>query len=469
MEKVFWPTSIFLSLILTGCVSIDAVSPEQPNVSNAFVDESQVKAGQALVPSDVHWWSLFNDPVLDQWMAVALSQNYSLKAAAARLEQSEASLRSARADYVPNINASLGKERNWIGDDPSVTTSNWTAGVSTQYELDLWGSVAALSQQQALLAEASASSVRTVANTVAGEVTTAWLGIRNQQQVLSLLYMQQERLDEALKVARARYQRGSILLSDVLQQERLLQSISVDIYAAEAQRDVYLQQLAVWTGEGSVRITPEQLENLPSLSPFTEPMGQVALQALQTRPDVITAYYQVQAANAGVAAAISQRYPRFTLSASYSGEDQDINNVFDNWFASLAGALVMPIIDGGQRRANVSRQQAVESEAIANYQQTLLNAAQEVQNALIRERQYQITLDNLGEQLVLARKSLKLQNLYYSSGRLDFLFLLDAQRQLLALENQYLSALWSQTQARIQVYKAVSHGQFNLSEGESAS
>ena len=205
-------------------------------------------------------------------------------------------------------------------------------------------------------------------------------------------------------------------------------------------------------------------EMVGELEPITQPdmtLNSVSLSALKSRPDVQQAFYELQAASAGVAVAAANRYPRFSLSASYSGSDTDLNNVFDNWVASLAGSLVLPLIDGAQRRAEVERQKASEQEALANYSQTVLEAAQEVQQALVEEQRYQRTLKSLTDQLDLARKTLELQDYYYARGQIDFLDLLNAQQELLSLESQHLAARWNLTQSRIQLYKAVSHGRFN--------
>jgi len=189
-------------------------------------------------------------------------------------------------------------------------------------------------------------------------------------------------------------------------------------------------------------------------------LNNVPLEALKARPDVQEAYARLQAASAGVAVAAANRYPRFSLSASYRDSDTEFSQLFDNWVANLAGSLVLPIIDGAGRRAEVERQKAAEQEALADYSQTVLEAAQEVQQALVEEQRYQKTLQSLTDQLELARKTLELQDYYYARGQIDFLDLLNAQQELLSLESQQLTARWNLTQSRIQLYKAVSHGRF---------
>lgn len=441
---------------LTACAPVQTTQPETPPLADIFSATTGTTTGKTL--PEVNWWQAFDDASLNQWVDRALTQNYSLKAADARMRQSLSLLKSSRSDRYPTLEASVGKERTWVGDD--TTNTVWAAGLSTQYEIDIWGGIRAAASQSEFTLAASEAAYRTLANTVAGQITTAWLGLRLETETLDLLKQQKQRLDTALKVIEGRQRRGQAVLTDVLQQQQLLESVQVDLLAAKARRDIYRQELSLWSGEGTSPLTDKDLDALEPFPVLKDGQQQVALEALRARPDVQQAFYTLQAASAGVAVAVANRYPRFTLSASYQGEDPQLSQVFDNWVANLAGSLVLPLLDGGARRAEVSRQQAIEAEALADYTQTLLEAAQEVQEALILESQYVATLERLSVQLDLARRSLKLAESYYSRGQFSFLELVNAQQDLLSLEVQYLNTRWSWIQARIQLYKSVSHGQF---------
>ncbi|MEQ3694163.1 MAG: TolC family protein [Alcanivorax sp.] len=451
--------AIALPVMLASCSTFTGTQhtsvPDLPPMPATFTEAS----GE--LPS-VNWWVSFNDSTLDALVEKALANNYSLKAASARVEQSLASLRGSRSDYYPTVNAELGKSRRWNEDD--TTTSQWSGGLTASYELDLWGSIRANARQSEFTADATVAAYRTLANTVAGQMTTSWLGLRMQSENLILLERQRDRLTTALTVIEGRKRSGQAALTDVWQQQKLVESINVDLQSAKAEQAIYLQQINLWSGQADAVVSDDTLNSLTTLPQLPDNQSGVSLEALKARPDVQQAFYQLQAAGAGVAAAVANRYPRFTLSASYTGEDSELSQVFDNWVANLAGSLVLPLIDGAQRRAEVSRQKALEAEAVANYTQTVLEAAQEVQEALVVEDRYVHTAQSLKDQLDLARKTLQLQDMYYARGQIDFLDLLNAQQELLALEKQYLTARWSLIQARIQLYKAVSHGQFGETE-----
>ena len=341
-----------------------------------------------------------------------------------------------------------------------MSSDLWSAGIATEYELDFWGRVSALHEQGRLNALAGLSATRVQANTVAANIALNAYGLQMQNNNLQLLAVQRQRLEEGLQVIRARFQRGQALISDVWQQEQLLEANYAEQLTATAERDRYRQQLALWMAEPQqLAAAPEPLKG-PTLPALNDESTAVALVALQQRPDVQQAWFTLQAANAAVAVAVANRYPRITLSASYRGEDESLDQVFDNWIGNLAGNLALPLIDGANRRAEVARQRAVVEEALAAYQQTLLTAVQEVQQALTGEQQMRGRYLSLGRQLELARSNETFQNNRYRKGSGDFLSLLNARREVLSLEQQQLAAHWQWLQYRIQLFRAVSHGDF---------
>ncbi|MAD45875.1 MAG: hypothetical protein CMI02_06950 [Oceanospirillaceae bacterium] len=455
--------------VMAGC---SPVTTEQPPVDHLPERLGYPEAGpeHAALQTPVSWWQSFDDQQLDELVSAGLTQNYSLKSAWANLARSRALWREAGAGQYPDLSLSLEKGREWresetasAGSEASTTSDSWTAGLSSEYELDFWGRVAALDDQARMEALSSEAAVRTQANTVAGEITLNWYGYLMQQANLRLLDSQKERIDAALKVTRGRFQRGQADISDVWQQEQLLESLNSDVIAAQAALDGYQQQLALWTGQGdwlALNTDPVVNPAAAALPAVTKAVPSLPLSIIAERPDVEQAWYSVQAATAGLAAAEANRYPRFTLSASYRGSDEDLGQVLDNWVANLVAGLAMPLIDGGNRRAVVARNQAALDAAMADYQQAILQAAQDVQQALISERENAATLISLQRQLALAKKTESFQHNRYRKGVGDFLSLLTAQQDVLSLEQRVLTAHWNQIQSRITLFRAVSHGGF---------
>lgn len=442
---------LLLPMVLAGlaaCSHIKSVPQPEFQSSTLLSGFTDTPIG----PIQNHWWTGFSDTQLNQLVSQALENNYDLKAALARLRQSEALLRINSAEQYPDVSLNAGKSRSWR---ENSTADSWSAGLSASYEVDFWGAVAATRQRAEydLLATRAASRIQ--ANTVASQVAIAWFGLLHQSHRLELLHQQKQRIESGLKVINARFQRGQSQVSDVWQQQTLLESIQGDVLSATAQRDIYQQQLHLWLASDITVNATQQTMPQVAASNF-----QVNTGALFERPDVQQAFLNVQSANAGVAVAEANRYPRFTLSASYNGQDPNIENVFDNWVANLAGNLVLPLIDGGNRRAQIKSQQAALEAQIATYQQVYLAAAQQVQELLITlDKQQRLDL-SLKRQLQLAQKTESFQTRRYRKGVGDYLALLNAQREVLSLERQLLNNQLNFNQSRVRLYQAVSHGRF---------
>lgn len=482
-----------VALPLMACSQLDVIdnpgSDGQLENHPLLSDWSEVTTAGS-VPDE--WWRSFDDPALNSLIDTALANNFSLQASLARIEQSAALLRIDASGQYPDVNIQAGRNRN---ENSALTsnrvTQNWTAGLNASYEIDFWGAVAAAREQGEFELSATQAAARIQSNTVASQISNAWYGYLKESRQLELLQQQKQRVESGLKAINARFQRGRSQVSDVWQQQSLLESIEADVYRTDSRRQIYLNQLQLWLGgavssdavndvlqqalasHSTVNVLPalfdsgEGFNSGNELNPNEQKQTAVSVEALGQRPDVQQAWFNVLAANAGVAIAEANRYPRFTLTASYSGQDPDFSNVFDDWVANVAANLVLPLIDGGERRARVAAQRAALEVSLADYQQVLLAAADEVQQQLIREQEFVSLNASLNRQLELERKTQSFQASRYAKGVGDFLALLTAQRDVLSLERQVLENKLSAVQARIALYQSVSHGRFLPSDSDS--
>lgn len=448
-------------LLLAGCSSVQTVQPEPLLVDGQSLGTEPA----ATTPDDlgrIHWWHHFDSATLNQKVEQGLEANFSLQAAWERLAQSRAIAEQQASGRSPDLTLNAGNTRQWTD---TATSDQRTVRLTTEYELDFWGRVAAQQQQGDWSALATEASARVQANTTANGIVRAWYGWVYQQQVLALLEQQRQRLQQSLTATESRYRRGLAVRSDVWQQQQLLESLATDINEARRQQQLQGQQLALWTGEGSALsvvglpsswLTQLQASALPALLSSPD----IELQALQQRPDVMRDWHRIQTNNAALAVAVANRYPRLSLAASYGGTAPKWEDVLDNWVASLAANLVLPILDGNNRKATVLQREAQVREALANYQQTLLTAIQEVRAAQVNETTVLTRIHSLESRLDLARKTEASQQRRYLRGVVNLLQLITAQRSVLSLEQQVLAARWQQLQYRIQLYLAVSHGDF---------
>jgi outer membrane protein TolC len=193
---------------------------------------------------------------------------------------------------------------------------------------------------------------------------------------------------------------------------------------------------------------------LPALPPL--PVTGIPAELLNRRPDVQRDFLAVLAADRDLASAISDQYPRISLTGSVTTAAEKPENLFREWIASIAGQIVAPLFDGGQRRAEVDRTSAVAQQRIADYERTVLIAYREVEDALARERYLHERIASLNIQLELARQSsIQLREQYVFFGETDYLDVLSAITEEQRLQRAALSARLELVLARIALYVAL--------------
>lgn len=463
------PFILIVTVLLAACTGTNPIIPAADlsprfKLSNSSINDQKVGSNAADIIINNRWWLGFSDPQLNTLVKQALKNNYSLKAAFARLRQSQSRWDQSGSNKIPDLQLTAQKSRQWQDglQQASSTQDQWQLGLTARYELDFWGRLDSLDDQALEQLKASRAAKNIQTNTVVSQLTMAWYGWLQENQQLKLLHQQQARNKNALSIVQSRYLRGKVIASDMWLQEQLLESINSDIIRSETAQIIYQQQLALWLGDSQFDASSSGATQREYIIPhFTQPISQVSSEALQQRPDVRQAYAQIMAAQAGLSIAQSNRYPRFTLSASYTGAADKPSDVLDNWVANLIAGLTVPLIDGDNLRAEVRRNQAVVEESIANYQQVLLLAMQEIEQALINESQQFSLSASLAKQLKLAHKTQHYLNQRYHSGAGDYLSLLTNQQDVLKLERQVLAADYQQLQYRIQLLSALSQGQFS--------
>jgi len=259
---------------------------------------------------------------------------------------------------------------------------------------------------------------------------------------------------DTLDLVSRRVHAGLAASDDEVRQQQAVEALRGDQSLALANLAVLEHQLAVLVGAPpttSVAPAGIALAALPGL-----PATGVPAELLQRRPDVLAAFARVEAADRDVAAAIADRYPRLSLSAR-SGLDAP----FTGWLTSLVASLTAPLFDGGHRAAEVDRARAAAAQAVLAYQATLLTAAQEVEDALVREARQQENLASLDKQLALSAQALDAAQHRYGAGLADYLDVLDAQDSLQSLERSRLKAQATLLENRIALYRALA-GEWGL-------
>jgi outer membrane protein TolC len=188
------------------------------------------------------------------------------------------------------------------------------------------------------------------------------------------------------------------------------------------------------------------------------PQIDVPAAVIQRRPDVLSAYRTVQAADQRVASAIADQYPAISISASAQSSTDRINDLFDDWLGNLAANIAAPLFDAGLRKAEVERTRAVLSERLNNYSQTVLTALQETEDAVSQEAHQRMLIESLQQQLSLANNVYQRTYEYYLKGRLDYLRVLTALISMQGLEQRELTARRVLIERRIDLCRSIAGG-----------
>jgi NodT family efflux transporter outer membrane factor (OMF) lipoprotein len=454
---------LFSIWLVVGCVA-----PDKPIVPPVEVTDGFRQVGGLPLPDQ--WWRSFDDPILDGLIEEALTSNFDLKTAWDRLRQARASARAEAAALIPELQGSGGVTRsrrvetNDNDFDFADTTNrsgttietNYSLGLSASYELDLWGRVRSARDAAVFDAKASAEAVQTAALTLSASVADTWYQLVEQNAQIDLLESQLELNAKVTELVTARFRQGQVGSLDVLQQQQLEESRRGDLALARARAAIFEHQLAILLGQPPTRKVAKHVSELrmPGRLPATGVPGEL----VQRRPDIRAAYYDVLASDRRVSQAVADRFPRISLTAGVDADAPAVRDLLDNYLATMAANLVAPLIDGGARAAEVRRTEAVLSEQINRYGQTILEAFGEVEDALVQEARQREYLASLEKQLELSSAALRRIRQGYLQGTNDYLRVLDGISTDQELQRAYLAARRELIQQRIALCRALGGG-----------
>jgi len=416
-------------------------------------------SGNMMLPDK--WWESLNDTHLNRMIETALEDNPSLRATWDRLLQAEAVANREGAPRFPTLNARTDASRS--RDNTGRQTDRLTLGLSVAYELDLWGRVRANASAARFDREARQADVHTAAISLSSEIAKAWYALIEQRGQMAVLEKQIAINEQVLKLVTLRFRQGVAAAPDVLRQQQLIEQTRGETKDALSRIQTLTHQLAILLGQPPTSITfPEQtrLQSLPGL-----PSTGLPVEVLHRRPDVQTEFYNIQAADARIAAAIADRFPRIDLTGSLSTNLSSTlaggsfaatpAGLFSSWLATVATQIVAPIIDAGGRAAEVDRNRALLSEALNTYESTILQALREVEDALTQEAQQRKKAASLEKQFQLATEVNDRLRARYIQGASNYLDILDALISQQNLERQILTARRTVIEYRVDLAKAL--------------
>jgi len=405
-------------------------------------------------PLQDNWWAAFEDEQLNALIDQALKENFSLQTAWDRLAQADAAARKAGAALGPQVNlqGSAGRTRQTT-DAGTNYSSLYSVGVAASYELDLWGRLRSTRQAAWLDAQATRDALDTAAITLTASVANTWCQLAEAKELVRIAREQIDTNRKVLDVVTVQFKNGVAKAADVLRQRQLVASTEATLISAQETVAVLQYTLSVLVGEPPALAWQEDTIALPVLPAL--PATGVPSDVLMRRPDVRQAYHRVQAADQRLAVAITDQYPRISLSASAETSGTSVSDLFDDWMGNLAGNLAQPLFDARQRKSEVERQRAVLRENVHTWSQAMLEALQEVETALTQEQRQAERLENLNVQLPLARQTYQRTRESFLKGQIDYIRVLESLQSLQGLERSVVTAQRTLIQRRIDLYRSI--------------
>lgn len=421
--------------------------------------EQRLKLAQEL---SAQWWELFRSPPLDEVVTKALADSPSLAAARATLAQARESVTAAQGGFFPQLDATAGARRArtpGLGGASPSTSSLYSVGASVSYLVDVFGGVRRSVEQQAALADAAHYELGAAWLSLTGNAVTQSLSIASLRAQIDAIEEVISEDEQNLDLVRKQYEAGKVARSDVLLAATQLAGDRARLPPLRQQLATARHAVTALAGQVPGLWAPPDFDlegfELPQEIPLSLP-SELARQ----RPDVLAAEAQLHAASAAIGVATAQLYPSLTLSGSFTREALELGALSNGAGAawSAAGQLAAPLFHGGTLRAQ--RRGAIDAydAALASYRQTLLQAFQQVADAL-RALDHDAELVGAAQELLdTADESLALQRISYEAGKSDLLQLLVAERAYQQARSGLAQARGQRLQDTVQLFVAIGGG-----------
>lgn len=419
-------------------------------------------------PADVQlWWTGFNDPMLTSLIDQAAVANLDLVQAEARIRQARAARTIAGAPLYPDLNASGGFSRSHSTSSSGVSrTSNlFRAGFDAAWELDVFGGTRRAVEAAGAELQSAVEDRRSVLVSLLAEVATTYFDLRGFQQQLAIAQSNLQAQQHSMELTQQRFNAGFVGQLDVANAEGQVASTSSRIPTLESSIRQSIYALSVLMGREPGALLSEL--SAPAPLPPVPPQVPVGLPSdlLRRRPDVCLAESNLHAATARIGVATAELFPRFSLTGSLGVQGSSISAV-SNTIASFGPSVTWPIFAGGRIRANIDVQKAVTDERYAAYQQIVLVALQDVENALIAYVKEQQRHAALTDSVRSNRLAVDLATQLYTAGRTDFLNVLSAQGSLFSAEDALAQSDTNVVTDLVALYKALGGGWTDLESSD---
>lgn len=453
---------VALALSLAACAS-KAPPYEQPRLPVAETYPAAARPSPEAAPAPaIGWREYFTDPRMQSLIELALSSNRDLRVAALRVEEARAAYRIQRADQWPLAAASATAARARVPDlgitGRPMDLELVAAGVgASSWELDFWGRIRSLKEAALETYLATDEARRATALSLVAQVANSYLALCELDERLALARRSAEVRAESLRIFRRRVALGATSALELTQVELLWHQATALVSELELARARQAHALEVLLGApADLSTKPTRLDEVV----FPDLAAGLPSELLARRPDILAAEHGLKSANASIGVARAALFPRISLTGLLGLASADLTGLFSTdsgaWVFTPSAAL--PIFDGGRRAAAQDVAELRREQAVVRYEQAIQAAFRDVSDALSTRQWLTEQVRTLGATLAVQTERARLAKLRYDSGAARYLEVLDAERELLAVQQQLVQTRRALLSSRVALYAALGGG-----------
>jgi multidrug efflux system outer membrane protein len=460
-NKVAVTVILMMLLFMSGC----AVGPDFKDPVASAPESYRTPVMPADAITDLKWWALFDDPLLYSLVSMALENNRDLKVAVSRIEQSRAALGFTRADQYPRLDVEAGAQIGNFGGGSRSPTTNSTVYLAAplSWEIDFWGKFRRSTEAARAELIATEFGLKTVQLTLISDVVATYYQLQDFHRRLAISEFTLASRIKSLEIIQHRFDKGIIGELDVNQAQIQKEIAAGAIPLYERSISQTENSLSILAGRLPTAIKMEKGETQQTVPPVI-PVG-IPADILERRPDIAQANYLLKAQTERIGVAQALRFPAISLTGALGIASTELTSITnDGAVWSVGGTLLGPLIDFNKNKRRVEIEEQKTQQALYRYENTVLIAFREVEDALMAIATYKRELAAIGRQQKAAKNANELSKERYDKGVSSYLEVLDTERTLFTAELQLSELQQKYDNAYVRLYKALGGGWISKDE-----
>lgn len=446
-------------LLLSGCVTGPDHTPPQTPLPVKFGEGGLKSDGEV---ASIAWWTAFSDTRLNGYVQEGLNQNLTVLQALERITSAQANVVVAGSGSLPALTTSADASvSGQTGELRTQSSSTRTVGgtVGASWLLDLFGEFRRSKESALASLDAAYANTDVAKMALLSDLVSTYIDVRFFQERLAIAKDNLKSRRDTLDLTKFQLEAGAASRLDVVQAEGLVNSTLSEIPPLEINFRVSAHHLATLLGKPASALIAELQRGAPQPVARRNVNAGVPADLIRNRPDVRAAERQLAAATASIGVAEAQLYPSISLSGNISPSltrGPGGNGALGTW--SFGPTLVLPIFDGGARRANVDISNSAAREQYLVWKQTVLEGIEDVENAIAAVKRDVQTVAALRATVKSYQEALELSTASYKDGASSLLDVLDAQRSVSTAQANLAAAVQQTARDYVALNVAIGSG-----------